>query len=282
MLNYRNAFIPIVLAAIIAGSTLVLGTGAYAGTTYYQSNNLVKDAEKLANAGDYTGAVSKYDQALKKWKWNGKKITPKKTTAQENAASNEILSQMDASFGKGEWQKCIDYLNGIGKDFPKYSQAQNRYSDCQKKLDEEAATQVATDAAAAKVEADRLAAEAAANATAAAKAKADAAAARAKDAADAKAAADAAARAAGVSDSMYATIRQYCGTYTGGNICGSCVSNNATCKASTDSVVASMTERCNNLKYELMNPTVAEMERAACDRGYADPANFVAQALAGR
>lgn len=138
---------------------LILLPSSYIGASCYQSNKLIKEAEKLTDTGDYVGAISKYDQALKKWKWNSKKITPKKDLALDFQNQDKIAQEVEANFGAGEWQKCLDSLSKVEKYFPKYSQIKNRYSDCQKKLDEKIAVEAA---AAAKAEADRLAAEAAA------------------------------------------------------------------------------------------------------------------------
>jgi len=66
------------LQIIIAAAIVVLAPSSYAAASYYQSNKLVSDADKLVVSGDYSGAISKYDQALTSWKWNDKKITPRK------------------------------------------------------------------------------------------------------------------------------------------------------------------------------------------------------------
>lgn len=155
---------------IVALAILIFTPSTYAGASYHQSNKLLNEATKLVQAGDYVGAIAKYDQANKKWKWNNRKIKPKKDLALKYKHQDDILKESESNFGKGEWQKCLDNTSAIEKDFPKYNQAQNRYSDCQKKLDEEvAAKKAAEEAAAKKAEEDRLAAEAATKKTTAAK-----------------------------------------------------------------------------------------------------------------
>lgn len=157
---------------ILISVIVVLTPSSYAAASYFQSNELVAEGDKLVKAGDYSGAILKYDQAQDKWKWNHKKIIPKITTAQNYHTSNRYLTQMSANFGKGEWQKCLDELKKIDKDFPRYSQAQKKYNDCQKKLDDQVAAakaaaevKAAADAETARVAAAKAAAAAAARAT---------------------------------------------------------------------------------------------------------------------
>jgi len=182
---------------IIAVAILVLAPSSYAAASYHQSNQLIKEADKLEVAGDYTGAISKYDQALSKWKWNDSKIAPKKAIAQKNAVSNANFIQMTASFGAGEYQKCLEYLVKIETSFPQYSQVQNLNSDCQKKLDEQ-------------------------NAAIAAVAKAK----TSTNTADTTAVRP-------VSDTMFDIISSNCKGLKA-TLCTDCVNNDATCKASLD------------------------------------------------
>lgn len=253
---------------ILAVCILILAPSSYAGASYYQSNKLIKEAAILEASGDYAGAVSKYDQAQKKWKWNDEKITPKKNIAIKYQDQSLVLQEGEANFGAGEWQKCMDSLNKVEKDFPKYSQAQNCYSDCQKKLDEQTA------ALAKKAEDDRLAAEAAAKIVADAKIKAAA-------AAKAKAAADAAAKEASnhVSDAMWTIIRKYCGSWAGGGLCTYCVNNDATCKARTDLITKTTRDTCTNkdwLQYG-MDDSYNNLMESRCVECQADPIECIAQ-----
>lgn len=151
-MSSNKGFVPIVLAAIIAGGVLVVGGGTYAGATYYQSNKLIKEADKLVADGNYQEAITKYEKAKKKWRWA--KTENKKTETEALNKEKGLAGEGEASFGKGEWQKCLEYLGQVTSKYPKYGEIQTRYSDCQKKLDEQAAV--------AKAEADRLAAESAA------------------------------------------------------------------------------------------------------------------------
>ncbi|PIS07849.1 hypothetical protein COT78_01260 [Candidatus Berkelbacteria bacterium CG10_big_fil_rev_8_21_14_0_10_43_13] len=148
---------------IIVIAILVVISCSFVGASYHQSNSLIKEAESLVKGGDYSAAVIRYDQALKKWKWNDKKIIPKKKIALKFEDQAKIIVEGEASFGAGDWQGCLDSLGKIEKNFPRYSQAQNRYSDCQKKIDEQKEAEAAAAAAAAKAEEEKIAAAQAAS-----------------------------------------------------------------------------------------------------------------------
>lgn len=141
MVKYKMGFVPIILAAIIAGGTLVAGGGTYAGVTYYQSSKLIKEADKLVSEGNYTDALVKYDKAKHKWRWA--KIETKKSSADELKQLQDYNIEGNKSFGEGEWQKCLEYLGKVTSKFPNYGEVQERYSDCEKKLAEKQATEVA-------------------------------------------------------------------------------------------------------------------------------------------
>jgi len=68
MTKYKMGFIPIILATIIAGGVLLAGGGTYTGVTYYQSNKLIKEADRLIIEGKYADAVTRYDKAKRKWR----------------------------------------------------------------------------------------------------------------------------------------------------------------------------------------------------------------------
>lgn len=55
----------------------------------------------------------------------------------------DLANEGEANFGKGEWQKCLEYLGQVTSKYPKYEEIQTRYSDCQKKLDERNAAEAA-------------------------------------------------------------------------------------------------------------------------------------------
>lgn len=262
------------LLVILSIIILLLAPGSYAGASYYQSNKLIKEARELESGGDYAAAVTKYDLAHKKWKWNDKTITPKRDIAIKFKDQAETLKEGEANFGVGEWQKCLDYLNKVEKDFPQYSQAQNRYSDCRKKLDEEVAAKVAADAAAKKAEDDAAAAKAASDAKAAA--------------AKSKASAELAAKEAAshVSDAMWTAVRNHCANWTGGDYepCISCVNNNAACKASVDKIVQSAQSWCISKEYLQKNfgDEYNQAVEANCAKYLADPVECIRQYNQGR
>lgn len=254
---------------IFSAVIVILAPGSYAGASYYQSNKLVKEAQALEISGDYAGAVAKYDQAKSKWKWNETKIAPKKEVAEKFNAQTKTLADAEANFGVGEWQKCMDYANQIKSDFPKYSQAQNRYSDCKKKLDD----QIAADAAA-KAAADKLAADAAAKAAAA------------KTTAKKTTTSTATATvASNLEDRIYATVKNYCGGTTFSSLCSSCVNNDATCKAKVDSTVASMRDICRVREYASYPNTAQsyiDIRDAQCAKCLADANECMLQYNEGR
>lgn len=142
MTKSQMGFIPIILAAIIAGGVLLAGGGTYTGVTYYQSNKLIKEADKLIAKGKYADAITKYNKAKKKWRWA--KIQTKKSNAEILNKEEDSAKEGEANFGKGEWQKCLEHLGQVTPKYPKYGEIQTRYSDCQKKLDEQNTAETAT------------------------------------------------------------------------------------------------------------------------------------------
>lgn len=141
MFKYKMGFIPIVLAAIIAGGVLIGGGGTYTGVVYYQSNKLIKEADKLAKEGNYADALSKYDKAKHKWHWA--KVETKKSDTEELKQLQDYNIEGNKNFGEGEWQKCLEYLGMVTPKFPNYSEVQARYSDCENKLAEQQAAEIA-------------------------------------------------------------------------------------------------------------------------------------------
>jgi len=133
--RYKIGFIPIGLAVIIVGGTFFASGGTYIGVTYYQSNKLIEEADNLIAEGKYTDAIVRYDKAKKKWRWA--KIQTKKSDAEGLNKEENLAKKGEANFGQGEWQKCLEYLGQVTPKYPKYGEIQTRYSDCQKKLDEQ-------------------------------------------------------------------------------------------------------------------------------------------------
>lgn len=157
---------------LVVACVLVLGSASYAGAAYYQSKTLVEAGDQLLNSGNYSDALAKYNQAKSKWKWNGK---TKAKVADANTLVDEESNyrQGEAAFGNGEWAKCLENFNKVTSKHSKFSSAQQRYSDCQKKSQEAADALKAEADTKAKLEADALAAVQAKAAAAAAQKAAD-------------------------------------------------------------------------------------------------------------
>lgn len=134
-----KGFAPIILILVITASAITVGGGSYAGITHYQSNKLIGEADNLVKEGKYSDALAKYDKAERKWRWA--KIESKKTDAIELNQLQEYNIQGDNYFGKGEWQKCLEFLGKVTPRFPNYEDARARYSDCEKKLAEKQAAE---------------------------------------------------------------------------------------------------------------------------------------------
>lgn len=195
-----------VLILIIFAAILLVGGSAYAASGYYQSTKLIKQADELKLKGQYVEAITKYDQALQKWKWSQKKINPKKAEAKNLKVEDQNFKYGEANFGAGEWQKCMEYMGKVDTKYPHYETSKIRYSDCQKKLDEQVtAKKAAEEAAAKKVAEEQAAVKKAADDAAIAKAAADAAAKKAADEAVAAAAAAAAKKTAKVTPTVEKT-----------------------------------------------------------------------------
>ena len=134
-MQFKKGFTTVLLIAIITGGTLIAGGGTYAGVTYSQSKKLIKEADKLVDSGKYHDALDKYDKAKSKWYWA--KIESKRQNTEELKRQEEYLALGNEHFGKGEWQKCLEYLGQVTSKFPNYDDTQARYSDCEKKLTEQ-------------------------------------------------------------------------------------------------------------------------------------------------
>jgi len=144
--NMKMGILPIFIALIIGG-VLIAGAGGYEGYGYYASNKLVKEGDKLMGEGDYAGAMAAYQKAENKFKFTKKKVASKKEQAQALKAEDDNYKSGEANFGEGEWQKCLEYFGQVTSKFPKYGEAQARYSDCEKKIAEEKAATAAATAA---------------------------------------------------------------------------------------------------------------------------------------
>lgn len=139
--RFKKGIVPLILVLIIAGSTLLVGGGVYGGIRCYQGVKLVKDADKLAEQGNYQTALNKYNQSLKRWRWFTKQVVDRKIiNAQTLKTNKDNYDQGEAKFGTGEWEKCKEYFALVPSTDQNYTNAQNRYSDCQKKMDEAANT----------------------------------------------------------------------------------------------------------------------------------------------
>lgn len=146
----KRGIAPLIII-LIAFGTLLVGGGTYTGVIYYQSNKLVKQGDELMKEGRFADALTVYEKAGNKFKPIKKKIDAKVAEARKLETGEENIKLGEESFGKGEWQKCLEYLDKVTSEHPGYKTAQERYSDCKKKLDETtaaAATAAATPQAA--------------------------------------------------------------------------------------------------------------------------------------
>lgn len=139
----RNAILPIFIALVVVSASGI-GIGGYEGVMFYQSKKLIKQGDQLVKDGLYADALDAYEKAGRKFKPIKKKITAKVQEAQEFKNNEEIFKSGMESFGKGEWQKCLEYLGEVSDKYPDHETAAERYSDCEKKIAEEA--KVAADA----------------------------------------------------------------------------------------------------------------------------------------
>lgn len=128
---------------ILAIGILILATLSYAGVSYAQAKRLVREGDRLMKESQWEEALRYYNKAEKKFIYLKKEIDLKITEAKVLEESEDNIKLGQESFDKGEWQKCLDYLVLVSSKHPKYSAAQERYSDCEKKLDEEEAAAVA-------------------------------------------------------------------------------------------------------------------------------------------
>lgn len=124
----------IIIASVIA--IAVLTPTIYAGASYYQSNELVKEADQLAEEGKFSDSSDRYARAIKKWKWQKGRLSQKIDDVNKLVVESKNFEDGQTSFGNGEWQKCMEYLGQVTPKFPKYGEVQERYSDCEKKLTE--------------------------------------------------------------------------------------------------------------------------------------------------
>jgi len=137
----------LIILSIAVGSAIILGGVGYVGASYYQVEKLIEEGDRLRGAGDYVAAENIYDQAQKKQIWPSKKsIESKLTEVNDLIADDNSFKAGNAAFGNGEWQKCLEYFNQVTGKYPKHGESQNRYSDCQKKIGENATAPEVSDA----------------------------------------------------------------------------------------------------------------------------------------
>lgn len=126
---------------------LILVFGGYEGACYAQAEGLVKEGDKLMRDGQWEEALASYEKAGNKFSPTKKKITAKIVQARELKTGEDNVLLGEENFGKGEWQKCLEYLGQVSDKHPHYKAAQERYSDCKKKLDETTAAAAIAEAA---------------------------------------------------------------------------------------------------------------------------------------
>lgn len=139
----QRGILPVFIALIVV-SVLGVGAGSYEGAMYYQSNKLVREGDRLLKDGQYREALISFENAGKKFKFSKKKIEPKIAEVQKLKMQDDSFRAGQISFGKGEWQKCLDNLSKVTPGYRGFAVSQEKYSECQSKLASEQAIAAAS------------------------------------------------------------------------------------------------------------------------------------------
>lgn len=123
----KKGFVPIILAAIIAGSVFAVGGGT-AGFAYYHSNKLIDSAKEKISQNKYVEASKTYEKAAKWWPSKYRKKLAD-SAAKVLIDENNYHGAITAIEGS-DYDKCITLLESISTDFPKYGYATSMLSQC--------------------------------------------------------------------------------------------------------------------------------------------------------
>lgn len=121
------------IVAIILG-LIGIGFGGMVGVGYAHAQLLIRQADRAMQAGNYTQAISDYQEAGLHFAHLRDQVATQLALAKNLARQQDYISAARIKMGGNDWQECVNLLKNITPTNPAYQSAQQLSASCQQRI----------------------------------------------------------------------------------------------------------------------------------------------------